>query len=729
MLNNIRIQKVASYRDEQALLDLATVNFIYGDNGSGKSTIANYIKDANAPEYADCALGWDAFGSVDTLVYDREFVDNTLRETKVKGVFTFGDGAGPKHDQLEKKLSERDNCDTDIIKLQQTIESKEKDLHKEQDDFKEGCWGFQKKYKAKYIRAVKGFGTKAKFKDECIKHITRNPKLSTSDLEKYARTFFSDQPTKLPNIPVLSIGNIKKYEEAQVFKAKIVGKEDIPIAGLINTLGSSDWVKRGIEYFSGTQCPFCQQLTPESLKAELESYFDEEYNRRMSALKNATGLYISEAQILITVLEGLKAQESEFFVFSTIEASIQTLKAKMSKNIATLELKQREPSREVELDSLMKELEIIIGLTTEARKQVIDFNLKMDDYSKEQKSLIGEVWAHIGSECKALYESHTKRSAPYIKAISAMQDKLKGEKQNKEGILSEIKGLERELVSISPSKDVINEILNSFGFTNFQIVEDREDGYYQIKRDDGSIAADSLSEGERTFITFLYFYQLIRGSVSQEGITRPRIVVFDDPVSSLDSKILFIVSTLIRSLFCSDILTELNVQQIVIMTHNLYFHKEISFMKGLRNLTKSPLKVSQFSYWVVRKHNGVSKITHHAENPIKTNYQLLWQEVKNSQNAPQVSPTICNTLRRILENYFGILGGIDIASIPNYFEGNEQLVCKSMTSWVHDGSHCIFDGIEVGTGQEYTEHYLPIFKKIFQKTDQIAHYEMMINSC
>lgn len=720
------MKKVASYCEEQVLLNLAKVNFIYGENGSGKSTIAKYINDCDNLDYAKCELEWDAQGAVDSLVYDREFVDNTLRETKVSGVFTFGDGAGTKQDHLEEAVSKRNKYHEELLKLQKTIDGKSEELHKEQERFKEDCWKLQKKYKVGFLPALKGFGVKNKFREQCVKFIDRLPRLSKEELVANSKIFFSDQPERLPDIPVLNVNNVEKFELNPIFKKRIVGKEDVPIAGIIKILGNSDWVRKGMDYYDGRLCPFCQQLTHESFEEDLANYFDDSYSEQMDELEKAIDSYGAHVERILSNFEGLKKQESDRFSFAIIESHIEIAKAKFEKNKAALDAKKREPSTVVELDSLTHDLESILGIVTDARNRVIDFNLRIDNFAQEQKTLVSEVWAHIGFECKEAYESHKKRILPLNKAICAIQDKQKDMRQDSDHIENEIRSLERELVSISPSKDVINEILISFGFTNFHIVEDNEPGYYRIEREDGSIAKDSLSEGERTFITFLYFYQLIRGSVSKEGGTRPKIVVFDDPVSSLDSKTLFVVSTLIRSLYCSELLESLNIKQIVIMTHNLYFHKEITFIEGLKNITNTPLKKGDFDFWVVRKRNGESVVTHYDENPIKTNYQLLWQEVKRCDNSPQVSPTICNTLRRILENYFGILGGINIASLPDFFEGNEKMICKSMTSWVHDGSHCIFDGIEIGTGQEYTEHYLPVFKKIFEKTKQIEHYEMMM---
>lgn len=296
-------------------------------------------------------------------------------------------------------------------------------------------------------------------------------------------------------------------------------------------------------------------------------------------------------------------------------------------------------------------------------------------------------------------------------------------------LTTEISELEKDLTSTAPSKDGINNILTSFGFDNFRIADAEEEGYYRIVRPDGRPAQDTLSEGERTFITFLYFYQLIQGSTSKSGLSDPRIVVFDDPVSSLDSKILFIVSTLIRRLYCKDTLAELNILQLVIMTHNVYFHKEVSFTGGLKNIGSSPLNKKNFSYWIVRKQNGVSKLTPFEENPIKTNYQLLWQEVKRCEANSETNINVCNTLRRILENYFKVLGGIDLTELTEKFEGNEKLVCRSLTSWMHDGSHCMYDGIDIGFGQDLADQYLPVFKKIFEKTHHQSHYDMMMSSC
>src|SRR5690606_13562463 len=83
---------------------------------------------------------------------------------------------------------------------------------------------------------------------------------------------------------------------------------------------------------------------------------------------------------------------------------------------------------------------------------------------------------------------------------------------------AEIKNLSKNVTSIQPTINEINRLLKSYGFLNFEIVPTTEDGFYQIQREDGTIAETTLSEGEITFITFLYYLQLAKGGVSEDSV-------------------------------------------------------------------------------------------------------------------------------------------------------------------------------------------------------------------
>lgn len=270
-----------------------------------------------------------------------------------------------------------------------------------------------------------------------------------------------------------------------------------------------------------------------------------------------------------------------------------------------------------------------------------------------------------------------------------------------------------------PTKDTINALLNSFGFTSFSIDIVDEKGHYKICRSNGDDASRSLSEGEKTFITFLYFYSLIKGAQASSGITQPRVVAFDDPISSLDSDILYIVSSLIKGIFDEIRNNKGYIRQVFILTHNVYFHKEISYHP------KRPRDnvLAEETFWMVKKQADTSYIERCDSNPIRSAYELLWEEVKK----PNLSSiTLQNTLRRILENYFTMWGGMSKDNICELFQGRDKLICQSLFSWVNDGSHSIHDDLYINHGERTNEVYLRIFKDIFTKSKQIGHYELMI---
>ncbi|ELQ6614551.1 AAA family ATPase, partial [Escherichia coli] len=239
---------------------------------------------------------------------------------------------------------------------------------------------------------------------------------------------------------------------------------------------------------------------------------------------------------------------------------------------------------------------------------------------------------------------------------------LEKDKVRLDDIIENISSEESKRTSVTPTITAINKILLSFGFKNFSLAPTSDSFSYRIVRENGDNALSTLSEGEKTFITFLYFYNLIKGSNSTSGVMNDRVVVFDDPISSLDSDILFIVSSLMKKLIKDIRDNNGRIKQVFFLTHNIYFHKELTFDMN-RNLdTARPDE----TFWVIRKKDKLSFIESHACNPIKTSYDLLWSEIRR----PDINcTTVQNTMRRILENYFKILGGFNVWKLEKHFDG------------------------------------------------------------
>lgn len=350
------------------------------------------------------------------------------------------------------------------------------------------------------------------------------------------------------------------------------------------------------------------------------------------------------------------------------------------------------------------------------KKEIEDNNKTVKNITTEKEDLKSEIWRFIVNELEVDISSYKKRKTEIDKATLAISESVKQKTNEKLDLERQIKDKESLATDVVHTVNEINKILNLFGFTNFKLDIAEVKGFYKIIREDGSEVKETLSEGEYTFVTFLYFYHLIRGSISESGISKDKVVVIDDPISSLDSNILFIVSNLIKTLV-KDARNDTNgIKQIFILTHNVYFFKEVT-------LKVRDGKWKEESYWIIRKLDNKTQINEHQDNPIKTTYELLWRELDNLENIN--TATIFNTLRRILEYYFNILGGLKYEEAIGKFEGEEQIICKALISWINDGSHFINDDLVVYVEPESVEKYIKVFKLIFEKMGHKSHFDMM----
>lgn len=199
---------------------------------------------------------------------------------------------------------------------------------------------------------------------------------------------------------------------------------------------------------------------------------------------------------------------------------------------------------------------------------------------------------------------------------------------------------------------------------------------------------------------------------------KPKIVVIDDPISSLDSNVLFIVSTLVREIISDCRKNTYNIKQIFILTHNVYFHNEVTYKSRAE-------KFNDELYYIVRKIDNQSFIKENDENPIKSTYQLLWNEISNNDTSTE-SVSVLNAMRRILENYFKIIGNINYEERINEFEGEDKLIARSLVAYINEGSHSISDDFSVSMGPDDIGKYKKVFRSIFEKLGHIEHYKMMM---
>jgi wobble nucleotide-excising tRNase len=730
MISSINIRSVATYDvTPQHINPLSKFNFFFGANGSGKTTISRLIEDSC--RYPSCSVDWQGT-SIQSFVYNRDFVEKNFNpQDDLLGVFTLGEA-----DQLILDKIAREKIELD--KISQAIKSKQKiltgdqnnvgkiaELAKLNETFIATCWEIKDKRDLVFKDAFQGLrNNKAKFKDRVLIENTNNTvDLKTlEELIEKSSTLFGDIPE-----PKSRVGGINGYEglltieQNKILSAKILGKSDVDIAAMIDKLENSDWVRQGTQYLENADgdCPFCQQTIRSGFEQSLGDYFDESYLENMETLRTTISSYVTASEQLSYQIARLLEEENENIQNELLKAKLETFMSLIGENSLSLEAKMKEPATVVVLKETRSIINDIQNIIAQANSTIDKHNLIVSNFKKEKDNLIAQVWKFIlEHELKSDIQTYLKVKTSLDKAIEGLTTGINDGEKSKVIKQNEIRILEKDTTSIQPTIDAINRLLQSFGFTSFSIGKSTKDRCYSIIRSDGSCAKETLSEGEKTFISFLYFYHLLSGSFSEVDITIDRVVVIDDPVSSLDSDILFIVSTLIKSLMNDARSEHTLIKQLFILTHNTYFFKEVTF-----NVTRSGRKLNEETFWVIRKVNGSSKITEHDNNPIKSSYELLWQEIKQPVRC---SLTIQNTMRKILENYFTFLGNINKDTIIDFFVGEERLICQSLFSWVNDGSHHALDDLYVTQDQNVIQIYLDVFKRIFDEADHGSHYKMMI---
>lgn len=313
------------------------------------------------------------------------------------------------------------------------------------------------------------------------------------------------------------------------------------------------------------------------------------------------------------------------------------------------------------------------------------------------------VFEQIAYTLKDVLEAYARSESALDAEIEAQQDIINTQKRVLDQLKEDLRILNSQTVETETAMKSINTMLRDSGFQGFELRPRHEeiirpDGSvecvvptpainYEVVRTDTGKIAENLSEGEKNFIAFLYFQQLVFGRESADGDTREKIVVIDDPVSSMDSSALFIVSAQIRKMIevCRNNADNRNpvvsgnfIKQIFILTHNAYFHREVTYAYANR--------YDFVSFYLIRKTDNKSSIRlcdcpnpdcpseRMNVNPVKNSYAALWDEYKDaSSGIPLMS-----IIRRILEYYFLQLCGYEGSDL------RKRILEENKDAFTHD---------------------------------------------
>lgn len=734
MIKTIKLKNCATYLSEGTSIEnCQKINFFYGPNGSGKSTISNFLQDPTDLLYRECIIEWENDTAVDIMVYNRRFRERNIKEN-IAGVFTLGQATIEDIRALEEMKEQRAKKNEDYTTRGNTLQKKLQEEIAYKATFRDTVWErILKPNEADFQEAFSGFrNNKERFRDEVLRRyqISHSSTETRDALLVRAKTLFARKPEKCPIIPFVLdniVEQIAEIETAAIWSKVIVGNRDLPIGRLIEVLDNADWVSQGRKHLREDGiCPFCQKQTiTDELKNQLDAFFSGEYEQDVSLIKQFIGQYSSYTDELLSRIKTLRTSLGSYpaagIEASKIDSIIELLNGYFSKNKAEMLIKEKEPGRIISLTETAATTSSMKQLVINGNAAVTKHNEMVDNYTSEKDTLVADIWVFLMDENEALIAGYLNDIETFTKAKKGIQKGIDVCKQQLDDLDGKIVEAGKNITSVQPTVDEINRSLKSYGFTNFKIVPSpAQPNAYQIQRMDGTLATNTLSEGEETFISFLYFLQFAKGSIDVAKVSNRKVLVLDDPICSLDSTVLYIVSSLVKGLIKDVREGNSDVEQIFILTHNVFFHKETAFIDRRTEVC------NDIHFWIISKDNNISTIkAYERNNPIKTSYELLWEELKSNTNASLI--TTQNIMRRILENYFSILGKTKDDTIVDSFSTiEEKMICRSLLSWINDGSHTIPDDLYIDSYTDSIDRYKQIFKEVFFKMGHEAHYKMMM---
>ena len=537
----------ASYKDANTYIEPTYVNFFFGNNGTGKSTIARAIKSGAGISYASGRTSADYL----PLVYDQEFIDENFRSYRnMKGVFTLNARNAAIQQQIEEKTEERASVQKALTAATEKRDKTATVRSKLQRDFYKDCWDREKALREEFAKTQSGKGKSEPFTREILKHTPQG--VDIEELRRLYDSAYSDTAKRYPRFATIADTSVlDTLEGRDILTTAIVNSADTELAGFLRGIGATEWMRQGHEEYSrqaGEKCPYCGQGLPADFEQIFIDSFDTRYQDNLRRLDAFLALYKQTANDLFVPLQNLPSEVYPQIDTKPYTDKLAVLKAAIQSNIEAIKAKTEDPASTAVLSDISPILDELAGMIKEFNALIDANNAIVDAGPKKRNECTDLVFSLLAFHLKDVIAAYQQSDTEMQKELDGLEAEIKKHTEALENIKATLISLRKNTVETETAKDSINNMLRDTGMQGFSLQPKRGVDYvYEVRRPDGTIA-DNLSEGEKNFIAFLYFYHLVYGSDSADGDTREKIVVIDDPVSSMDSGSLFIVSTLVRQM-------------------------------------------------------------------------------------------------------------------------------------------------------------------------------------
>lgn len=555
------------------LSEFKRFNIIYGSNGSGKTTVSrlfHHLATGISDPFPD-------------LKYTLESENGTLKETD-SGTIPIrvfnADYVRSNIGEIEGELNPIFIIGEDQKDVQAELAANEKELQGRQQKLEEltDKIGDQEKARGKEFTniasqiglATKGLTSRTYRKPQAESAYTKLKEFKVFSEEELNSLTLTAEQKKLDSIDLIELGSIESdisdllSQSTELLSATV---ESVVIPRLKENPEISKWVEGGIGIHTpGSECEFCGNTLTEARLNALAAHFNDADKSLKEQLQHLASEYEQTLQSLQNLSMPSKLQLFDEYQndFVSCSASVLQKQKELAGALTTGKklIEQKLGSRtEVMVFSVQFGTTALNEAVAEANRVLEQHNEKSTSFEEARTSATDQIEQHYLSKIQAdiekydtelekLHEEEKKASESNTETGQLSLDELQAEIRRKRGLIANTQKAAEELT---------RKLEIFLGRKELRF--DPEGDGYRIYRK--TVAAQGLSEGEKTAIAFVYFSVQLE---DQDFDKTKGIVVVDDPISSLDAS-----STYQAFAFLKEAVKD--AKQVFLLTHNFDFLK------------------------------------------------------------------------------------------------------------------------------------------------------------
>lgn len=721
MITKLTLDCVASFKKPAILETDKKVNLIYGLNGTGKSTLSNFLYKLDDEKHQKCSVeGLDDTQKI--LVYNQKFIqDHFFEPDRLKGIFTLNRknkaaeiGIAAAEEEIKRIGLEKTKNEEESLQFN-------KEFNQAKEIFKNTIWKIKTDYSGgDRVLEFCLEGYKAS-KDALFNHIVNlakpdsKPNRSIEELKDTLQSISGDNDQEYSTLPSF-IFPIEVEKVENLLDKQIVGNENSSVAELINKLNNPDWVKDGLKFLpatlaqDGEVCPFCQAKTiTQQLLTRFKEYFDASYEEDLNALKSLLVRYLQLVDQL-PVKSIFDSHPKSVSFRDAFDHRYREFITIVDNNKKLIEEKIEKPSVPMKLKNFSLPLEELNSAIHEINEGIVTHNNNVKNKNALKARIKDAFWAAMRWDYDNTISKYQEDKLNHTNKEAQTRNLFEKLKKDYEDQLKKINEFQKQTVNIKDAIENVNNGLIELGIDTFKIINYSKNLYKIVREENDDSVFHSLSEGEKMIISFLYFIEVCKGKTVETELTKRKIIVIDDPISSLSHIYVFNVGRLIhREFLRSD-----KYEQFFLLTHSLYFFYELADINYERRKKNQKL-------FRIQKNNAGSEITEMSYEEIQNDYHAYWYVVKDELQPPAL---IANCMRNIIEYFFSFVEKKDLNGVFQkqcMQETRFEAFCRYVNRESHSVGQNIFDIKEFN----YVD-FKDAFALVFKENGYEEHYKKMM---